>query len=83
MNLYRISQTANRDYGTYDSMIVYAETEEEARHIRPDHCSWAEGGTLWCRSPDQVIVELIGTALPGLQIPWQPRGVVLASFNAG
>ena len=35
MNLYKISQSANNDYDTYDSAIVAAENEEEARKINP------------------------------------------------
>lgn len=35
MNLYKLSQTINEDYDTYDSAIVCAENEEEARHIHP------------------------------------------------
>lgn len=79
MNLYRISQTVNRDYDTYDSAIVCARDETAAKAIHPRlairnrwDCS------SWCDSPDQVTVELIGSAAPGI-----PAGVILASFNAG
>lgn len=33
MNLYLISQDVNNDYDTYDSAVVAAESEEEARGI--------------------------------------------------
>jgi hypothetical protein len=77
MKLYRISQTSNRGYDTYDSAIVCAKSEDEARHTHPG-AGWGELSATWCNSPDQVTVELIGTAAPGTR-----QGVVLASFNAG
>jgi len=84
MNLYKISQTSNCDYETYDSAIVCAKTEEAARFIHPSGydknipSTWSCGWESWCQTADQVTVELIGTAAPGV-----PQGVVLASFNAG
>ena len=35
MKLYKISQTINDDYDTYDSAVVCAKDEDEARHIHP------------------------------------------------
>lgn len=35
MNLYLISQTQNQTYGTYDSAVVAAESENHARAIHP------------------------------------------------
>lgn len=35
MKLYRISQTVNSGYDTYDSAVVAAESEEDARHMQP------------------------------------------------
>jgi hypothetical protein len=35
MNLYKISQTSNCDYDTYNSAIVCAENEAAARVIHP------------------------------------------------
>jgi hypothetical protein len=35
MNLYLLTQTVNNDYDTFDSAVVAAETEEEARLIHP------------------------------------------------
>lgn len=35
MNLYIISQDINNDYDTYDSAVVCAEDEEDAREIHP------------------------------------------------
>jgi inorganic pyrophosphatase/exopolyphosphatase len=92
MNLYKISQSENRDYDTYDSAIVAAETDEEARQIHPcpsyGRCNsngefvsnygpeWPQRD--WAPTVFQVNVEFIGTAKDGTE-----AGVILASFNAG
>ena len=78
MNIYKISQEANTGYDTYDSAIVAAETEEDARNISPDGGDWKIRWGYWCQFPHQVEVELIGTAKDGTE-----AGVILASFNAG
>ena len=83
MNLYRISQEKNNDYDTYDSAVVCAESEDDARRIHPcdyktDWDGSAQGKYDDWAAADDVKVELIGTAIEGL-----PRGVVCASFNAG
>lgn len=36
MKLYLISQKVNNDYDTYDSAVVVAKDEEEAKKIHPD-----------------------------------------------
>ena len=85
MNIYKVSQTSNNDYDTFDSMIVIAESEEDARWMHPDKGSWDDFFCdpldwlidNWCW-PEECTVELIGEALPGMK-----PGVVLASFNAG
>jgi hypothetical protein len=88
VNLYLISQSENNDYNTFDSAVVAAESEDEARAIHPEsswgHLSsaelWEQQAEFcgWASSPGNVCVKLIGTALEG-----QTAGVVLASFNAG
>lgn len=81
MNLYHISQNINNSYDTYDSAIVAAATEEEARKIHPsgDNNDWdGPYGHVWCTYTSDVTVKLIGTAAPSVT-----KGVVLASFNAG
>lgn len=75
MNLYKISQTINGGYDTFDAAIVAAESENEARDIHPN----GEGyETLygWC-SPEYVKVELLCENYRG------SAGVILASYNAG
>lgn len=36
MKIYKISQDVNKDYDTYDSAVVYANNEEEAKNIHPN-----------------------------------------------
>lgn len=84
MNLYLISQDINDDYDTYDSAVVAAESEDDARTIHPDKEIvdwvkldwWSENSWLKYSDIDKITVELIGTTD-------RERGVVLASFNAG
>lgn len=63
MNLYLISQEVNRNKDAYDSAIVCAENEDEARQINPTG-KW--GGDFakdqWAESPAQVNVKFIGYA---------------------
>jgi hypothetical protein len=53
MKIYRISQDLNGGCDTYDSAVVYAENEEEARTIYPDDSihyidgKWYSIGTTW------------------------------------
>lgn len=86
MNIYKVSQSVNNDYDTYDSMIVVASSEEEAKAIQP---GWSknpvpetrkEAGEFynWAAKED-LKVHLIGKATEGLV-----AGTVLcASYNAG
>ena len=79
MKLWLISQNANLGYDTYDSAVVAAATEEEARSTHPrSNRSWGERFPDWCETPEQVTAVLIGDALPGTG-----AGVICASFNAG
>jgi hypothetical protein len=89
MYLYRITLDSSIDYDMYDSAVVIATSEEEARTIHPDgRHRWDEeskdwgttfSGTIgsWGR-PEQVTVELIGIASSG-----EIGDVVVSSFNAG
>ncbi len=86
MNIYKIWQNENNDYETFDSAIVYAETEEEARNIHPDVDGYQYYDNPWTKpilnhwasSPDKVMVEKIGETTLDVK-----SGVILASFNAG
>ncbi len=77
MNLYKISQTKNEGYDTFDAAIVCASSEDDAKTINPDG-AWSDKWSCWCGSLDDVTVELIGLAVEGAE-----RGIVLSSFNAG
>lgn len=84
MNLYRISQTQNEGYDTYDQAVVAAESEEEARKIIPSslgsglNSDWSRAWDYgWCTGPEHVKVELIGVATGSVE-----AGVVVASFHA-
>lgn len=82
MNIYLISRKDHADWDTYDSAVVFALTEEQARQTHPDPnvkvIDW--GGKLgtWAYTPDQVTVEYLGIAKEGTE-----AGVACASFNAG
>lgn len=79
MNLYLIWQEENMDYDTYDSAIVCAENMDEACKIHPNGSPWNhEYDNEWASSPDKVYARLIGKAESYI-----PKGVILASFNAG
>lgn len=86
MKLWLISQIANGGYDTYDSAVVAAETEEDARRTHPagepgyGDKNWPEAVgefTSWAL-PEHVTAKLIGEAAPDVA-----AGVICASFNAG
>lgn len=85
MKLYKISQDENNEYDTFDSAVVCAESEQEARSISPQclwgHSpinKWIEDDNTWCSSPDKVQVMYLGEAVIGMR-----SQVICASFNAG
>lgn len=72
-------------YDTYDSAVVAANTEEQAKAMHPredgtlwpsDRSVWDIGG--WVASPEYVNAECIGNASSQVV-----AGVIVASFNAG
>lgn len=95
MKLWRISQSVNNNWDTFDSAVVAAETEEEARCTYPSN--WDNGtrwnGSKWLRHLED------GRVLNGSTSCWTspdnvsvqfladgydgPAGTVVASFNAG
>ena len=92
MKLWRISQNKNNDYDTYDSAVVVANSEEEAKTIHPSlavpkrwiNGKWhyATGSEIgftcedWA-NPNHNTAEELGLALDPT-----PR-VICSSFNAG
>lgn len=90
MNIYKLTQNDNRGWDTFDSMIVIAKNEEQARIMYPhstqihepvydfeSNYNWLSLG-YWANSPDNVKVEHIGKAFTK-----EKSRIVLASFNAG
>ncbi len=83
MKIYKISQTENDDWDTYDSAVVYAENEEEAKKIHPagyhdeEVTNVSEKYSSWT-TLDNVVAEYIGEAKDGVE-----KGVIVGSFNAG
>jgi len=78
MKLYLLSQDVNDDYDTYDSCVVAAENEEEAKMMHPA----GENRNIhsvftWCNMPDAVRCKYIGEAAENIE-----KGVICASFNA-
>lgn len=79
LKLYLISQSENNGYETYDSAVVAAYSEDEARMYNPDVGGWKDNRfTAWCYSPEQVRVIYLGVAASYVE-----PGEVLSSFNAG
>jgi len=74
MNIYHISQSVNRGYDTYDSAVVTAESEEDARQMYPGGEKSIYDFNDWCK-PNDVEVELVGT------ITINESKVICASFN--
>ena len=95
MKLYKISQDENNDYDTFDSAVVMAETEEQARNMDPrsgEPMDWDSVSPCdnWCSSPDKVTVTFLAE-LPHME-DYKAFNkdrysgnslVVCASFNAG
>ena len=82
MKLWKISQSINNGYDTFDSAIVVAPDEETAQNTHPsgNNAHFETRNDTWVSSHqiDHVTVEYIGEAKQGTQ-----EGVILASFNAG
>lgn len=98
MKIYKLEQDDCRGYDTYDSAIVVAEDEEAAKRMSPDdRYFWKEEEQRWAETdyedPDPELrwtrrdwtsnLALIKVTLCGEASPGIPRGVLLASFNAG
>lgn len=94
MKLWLLSQDVNRDYDTYDSCVVAAETEADARLIHPAtrlihpaNPPYKWDGETWRSSPDWTNNEWAPP--PDIQVKEIGVaadgiiGVVCASYNAG
>lgn len=70
MNLYKVSQFDNNSHGTYSSLVVVAESFEEARRTRPTHYK-----KTWTEDTSKVTVQVLGIAIPTAK-----KGIVLGSL---
>ena len=81
MKLYLLSQNQYSDYDTYDSCVVCAESDEDAKTIYPDGSDFNKKDKwmhCWADSLENIQCNEIGVANDN-----QKRGVICASFNAG
>ena len=77
LKLYLISQNVNDTYNTFDSAVVVAETEEDAKHIHPcdpsdpryNYPSWTTSDNVTCK----LLSETVSSDL-------QAGDIVCASF---
>jgi hypothetical protein len=95
VKLWLIYQDANSGYDTYDSAVVAAETEDEARRTHPgsERAYWDDARQkFYWRSPigasftnDQWAphIDNVGVRPLGDALPGTQAGVICASFNAG
>lgn len=84
MKIWLLSQDEIGSWDTYDSCVVFAESEEIAKTITPegkripDVSKPARWHLTWTNDPEKVTAMYLGEAAPGSQ-----EGVILGSFNAG
>lgn len=85
LKLYLLTQNDNNGYDTYDSCIVCAKDEKEAKTISPEGGIFVETTgkrvslrTSWALRSSSITCEEIGTANEN-----QKKGVILSSFNEG
>ena len=80
MKLFLIWQESDNGYDTYDSAVVCAKDEAEAKTIHPANGENIETTSYgaWVKDTASVYAKYIGTAARGTK-----QGVICASFNAG
>ena len=77
--LYKVWQSVNSGYDTYDSFVCCAESTEEARAMNPADTNDTDyTGRCWTNDLSEVNVVEIGTANDGVE-----KGLIVESFNAG
>jgi len=93
MNIYKLIRDDIGGYDTYDSAVVVAENEEQAKKMHPSHTShpyiddyatekwWEEDDMYksWTHDLSKIQVTLIGKANKSFDKPQ----VIVASYNAG
>ena len=94
MNIYKLDQSVNNGYDTYDSAIVYAETAQEAKTIDPsgyykyhnDHWyfQYSDGGENREYQHSSWVSNLDDIIVTHIGTATDVEaGLILASFNAG
>lgn len=83
MNLYKVWQDVNNDYDTYDSAVVCAENEDEAKQISVDEFGGVPGDPDDFDDSTWTTIDKIQCKLIGIADEDMTKGVVVASFNAG
>lgn len=99
MNIYKISQDINNGYDSYDSAIVCAENEDDARTIHPSeyvthnknglwYGTYTNGGEYETENGRNSWVKFneldkIKVEYIGVACENIKRGIILSSFNAG
>lgn len=81
MKLWLLTQNVNNDYDTYDSCVVAAFTQEQAKDIAPSGAVYGQDQWdlyNWCE-PTEVTATLIGDATVDIKY----GEVICSSFNAG
>lgn len=83
MNIYLLQQEEVSGWDTYDSAVVVARNEQEARLVRPDMQKWNDESfsLSWASKPENVTVTFLGKLDKNYPIP--DDMVILGSFNAG
>lgn len=75
MKLWHIHRTDSGGYDTYDSFVVRAETEHDAREILIAEHAQDGYGDSWTRNHADVVVKELTTD--------GPAAIIIGSFNAG
>jgi len=79
MKIYLLTQSERNGWDTYDSCIVCAENETQAKKITPNGYEFEKSNYgSWASCVEMVNCVEIGTANE-----LQKEGLILASFNAG
>ncbi len=70
MKLFKLTQKENTSYDTFTTLIVSAETAEEAKLVHP-YGKWPAnayqlGWRSWATKPDNVVAEYLGEARDGM-----------------
>ena len=89
MKIFKVERTDHIDYDEYDSVIVVAADEQQARETHPrcgnewdseDEC-WTDGASGWTYDISSLEVEFLGNYLS--QVGPDRPGPIMGSFNAG